>query len=178
MLSITVAEDEVRCVGLEMRLRKVCENKLSINSCVGVSFVTCNLCTFLLCLFRFIISLLVNDFYFNQFYLSTCTRYDISYFITISFCQHHYSCTILYWRFICNHQKLDQSKLFFISHLRYFLFFVTYINFSLSIHFVIASLLIRLVLHSSGIFSQFNFCCIFFKFESHKFSYNITINHN
>ena len=94
MLSITVAEDEVRCVGLEMRGRKVCENKLSINSCVSVSFETCNLCTFLLCLFLFIISLLVNDFYFNQFYLSTCTRYHISYFITISFCQHHQFCLL------------------------------------------------------------------------------------
>ena len=35
MLSISVAEYEVRRVGLEMRGRKVCENKLSINSCVG-----------------------------------------------------------------------------------------------------------------------------------------------
>ena len=59
-----------------------------------VSFETRNLCTFLLGLFRFIISSLVNDyylisFYFNQFHLSTCTRYCISYFITISCCQHH-----------------------------------------------------------------------------------------
>ena len=35
MLSISVAEYEVRRVGLEMRGRKACENKLSINSCVG-----------------------------------------------------------------------------------------------------------------------------------------------
>ena len=35
MLSISVAEYEVRRVGLEMRGRRACENKLSINSCVG-----------------------------------------------------------------------------------------------------------------------------------------------
>ena len=33
--SISVAEYEVRRVGLEMRGRRACENKLSINSCVG-----------------------------------------------------------------------------------------------------------------------------------------------
>ena len=59
-----------------------------------VSFETPNLCTFLLGLFRFIISSLVNDyylisFYFNQFHLSTCTRYCISYFIAISCCRRH-----------------------------------------------------------------------------------------
>ena len=59
-----------------------------------VSFETRNLCTFLLGLFRFIISSLVNDyylisFYFNQFHLSTCTRYCISYFIAISCCRRH-----------------------------------------------------------------------------------------
>ena len=35
MWSISVAEYAVRRVGLEMRGRKVCEDKLSINSCVG-----------------------------------------------------------------------------------------------------------------------------------------------
>ena len=35
MLSNTVAEYEVRRVGLDMRGRKVCKNELSINSCVG-----------------------------------------------------------------------------------------------------------------------------------------------
>ena len=35
MLSISVAEYEVRRVGLEMRGRKACENKLSINSVVN-----------------------------------------------------------------------------------------------------------------------------------------------
>ena len=35
MWSISVAEYEVRRVGLEMRGRKACEDKLSINSCVG-----------------------------------------------------------------------------------------------------------------------------------------------
>ena len=57
-----------------------------------VSFETRNLYTFLLGLFRFIISSLVNDyylisFYFNQFHLSTCTRCCISYFIAISCCR-------------------------------------------------------------------------------------------
>ena len=155
-----------------------------------VSFETRNLYTFLLGLFRFIISSLVNDyylisFYCNQFHLSTCTRCCISYFIAISCCRRNqflcYSCTIRYRRFIYNLQELDQSKFFFISHLRYFLFFFgirTSIYFSLSVHFIIASLLIRLVLHFSGIFSQFSFCCIFFQFEPHKFSYNVTINRN
>ena len=59
-----------------------------------VSFKTRNLCTFLLCLFRSIISSLVNDYYlisflFQSVSLSACTRYCISYFITISCCQHH-----------------------------------------------------------------------------------------
>ena len=35
ILTISVTEYEVRLVGLEMRGRKACENKLSINSCVG-----------------------------------------------------------------------------------------------------------------------------------------------
>ena len=35
MFSISVAEYEVRRVGLEMRGRRACENELSINSCVG-----------------------------------------------------------------------------------------------------------------------------------------------
>ena len=35
ILSISVTEYEVRRVGLEMRGRKACGNKLSINSCVG-----------------------------------------------------------------------------------------------------------------------------------------------
>ena len=35
MWSISVAEYEVRRVGLKMRGRKACEDKLSINSCVG-----------------------------------------------------------------------------------------------------------------------------------------------
>ena len=54
-----------------------------------VSFETPNLCTFLLGLFRFIISSLVNDYYLISFYLSTCTRYCISYFIAISCCRRH-----------------------------------------------------------------------------------------
>ena len=153
---------------------------------IGVSFETRNLCTFLLGLFRFIISSLVNDYYlissyFNQFHLSTCTRYCISYCIAISTNFVCYSCAIRYRRFTYNHQELDQIKLFFISHLRYFLFFFwirTSIYFSLSVHFIIVSLLIRLVLHFSRIFSQFSFCCIFFQFEPHKFSYNVTINRN
>ena len=59
-----------------------------------------NLCTFLLGLFRSIISSLVNYyylisfFYFNQFHLSTCTRYYISYFIAISCCRHHQFCLL------------------------------------------------------------------------------------
>ena len=67
-----------------------------------VSFETRNLCTFLLGLFRFIISSLVNDYYlissyFNQFHLSTCTRYCISYFITISCClRHQFSLLFMY----------------------------------------------------------------------------------
>ena len=59
-----------------------------------VSFETRNLCAFLLGLFRSIISSLVSDyylisFYFNQFHLSTYTRYYISYFIAISCCRRH-----------------------------------------------------------------------------------------
>ena len=153
-----------------------------------VSFKTRNLCTFLLCLFRSIISSLVNDYYLISFLFQSVSfkhMYQILYFIvavdaTNFLC---YSCTIRYRRFIYNLQELDQSKFFFISHLRYFLFFFffwirTLIYFSLSVHFIIASLLIRVVLHFSGIFSQFSFCCIFFQFEPHKFSYNVTINHN
>ena len=158
-----------------------------------VSFETRYLCTFLLGLFRSIISLLVNDYYLISFLFRSVSfkhMYQILYFIfhrykllstpPIFFC---YSRTIRCRRFIYNHQELDQSKFFFISHLRYFLFFFffwirTLIYFSLSVHFIIASLLIRLVLHFSGIFSQFSFCCIFFQFEPHKFSYNVTINHN
>ena len=157
-----------------------------------VSFKTRNLCTFLLCLFRSIISSLVNDYYLISFLFQSVSfkhMYQILYFIfhhykllstppTFFLC---YSCTIRYWRFIYNLQELDQSKFFFISHLRYFLFIFfwirTLIYFSLSVHFIIASLLIRLVLHFSGIFSQFSFYCIFFQFKPHKFSYNVTINH-
>ena len=35
VLSTSVAEYEVGCIGLEMRGRKVCENKLLKNCCVG-----------------------------------------------------------------------------------------------------------------------------------------------
>ena len=69
----------------------------------SVSFETRNLCTFLLCLFRSIISSLVNDYYLisfflfqsvSDFFLSTCTRYHISYFIAISCCRHYQFCLL------------------------------------------------------------------------------------
>ena len=106
-----------------------------------VSFETRNLCTFLLGLFRSIISSLVNDYYLISFLFQSVSfkhMYQILYFIfhrykllstpPIFFC---YSRTIRCRRFIYNHQELDQSKFFFISHLRYFLFFFfldTYID--------------------------------------------------
>ena len=67
-----------------------------------VSFETRNLYTFLLGLFRFIISSLVNDiylisFHFNQFHLSTCTSCCISYFIAIScYRRHQFSLLFMY----------------------------------------------------------------------------------
>ena len=82
--------------------KKIIQNVSSLSSFTLsiVSFETRNLCTFLLGLFRSIISSLVNDyyfisfFYFNQFHLSTCTRYYISYFIAISCCRHHQFCLL------------------------------------------------------------------------------------
>ena len=157
-----------------------------------VSFETPNLCTFLLGLFRFIISQLVNDyylisFYFNQFHLSTCTRYCISYFIAISCCRRHqFSLLFMYDTLSAIHlQSLGARPKYVFLYFTFKIFpfwggggIRTSIYFSLSVHFIIASLLIRLVLHFSGIFSQFNFCCIFFQFEPHIFSYNVTINRN
>ena len=72
-----------------------------------VSFETRNLCTFLLCLFRSIISSLVNDYYLTSFLFQSVSfkhMYQILYFIvavdaTNFLC---YSCTIRYRRFIYN----------------------------------------------------------------------------
>ena len=60
-----------------------------------VSFETHNLCTFLLGLFRSIVSSLVNDYYLISFlFQSVCTRYYISYFIAISCCRRHQFCLL------------------------------------------------------------------------------------
>ena len=90
-------------------LEKIIRNVSSLSSFMLfiVSFETRNLCTFLLGLFRSIISSLVNDyylisfFYLNQFHLSTCTRYYISYFIAISYCwRHQFSLLSMYDRLL------------------------------------------------------------------------------
>ena len=74
--------------------------------------------------------------------------------------------------------QLDQSKFFFISHLRYLLFLDTYINLFLAF----SSLYNLFIVNQASVtflrdISQFSICCLFFQFEPHKFSYNVTINH-
>ena len=123
----------------------------SKSNTIIVSFETRNLCTFLLGLFRSIISSLVNDYYFisffylNQFHLSTCTRYYISYFIAISCCRHHQFCLLfMYDPLLAIYlQSLGARP---ISYLRYFLFFLMRI----SIDFFFDT---YIDLHFSGIFS-------------------------
>ena len=101
----------------------------------NVSFETRNLCTFLLGLLRSITSSLDNDYYLISFFSISFMywhMYQILYFI---FHRHKFLSTPLILSAIhvrsaigdkCT--KPDEDKFFFISHLRCFLFFHTYIE--------------------------------------------------
>ena len=121
----------------------------------NVSFETRNLCTFLLGFLRSIISSLDNDYYLISFFSISFMywhMYQILYFI---FHRHKFLSTPLILSAIhvrsaigdlC--KKPDEDKFLFISHLRCFLFFIPTLSyFLLSVHSIIASWLIRLVLH-------------------------------